>query len=140
MTIDILDAGNYFKGLLLLIRKDHKITEHETRVMKQIGRALGLEPRFCETAINEILENRFIDDTPPGFSSPDLARKFLRDGVRIAVADGEIHDLEEQWLAAVADANDIALEWLTLEVESGLDGRLGERYDAFDLNVQYQGI
>ena len=111
MTIDILDASNYFKGLLLLIRQDHKITPAEAATMREIGRSLGLEPRFCEEAIRDVLDNPYITDTPPKFSSDDLAKRFVCDGLRLALADAEIHQLEEEWLAAVAGANGIADEW-----------------------------
>lgn len=36
MKISVIDASNYFKGLLLLIGKDRKITDPE---IAQIGRA-----------------------------------------------------------------------------------------------------
>ncbi len=137
MTIDILDGSLYFKGLLLLIRKDHSIDEKEAALMKSIGRSLGLERRFCEEAIRDILENRYITDTPPKFSSAEVARKFLRDGLRLAVADDEIHGLEEQWLTDVASANDVGHDWLETEKAAALSGALGDRYDVFDLQVRY---
>jgi hypothetical protein len=137
VNIDVLDGSNYFRGLLLLIRKDHSINEQEAALMKSIGRSLGLERRFCEEAIRDILENQYITDTPPKFSTVDLARKFLRDGLRLSVADNEIHRLEEQWLTDVASANDIGQEWLAAEKQAALGGTLGERYDVFDLQVRY---
>jgi len=139
MTIDVLDGSNYFKGLLLLIRKDHRITGQEADRMKSIGRSLGLEPRFCEEAIRDILENRYIDDSPPKFSSQELARIFLRDGLRLAVADNEIHDLEQEWLASVAGINGIDAAWLDDQKAAALAGALGDRFEAFDLHVRYQG-
>lgn len=139
MTIDILDAGNYFKGLLLLIRKDHKITAAESATMREIGRSLGLEPRFCDEAIRDVLENRYIADTPPAFSSGELARRFICDGLRLAMADGEIHRLEEEWLAAVAVANGIAADWFDEKKQATLAGTLGGRFEAFDLRVRYRG-
>lgn len=137
MTIDIIDGSNYFKGLLLLIRKDHRINSQEAARMKSIGRSLGLEARFCEEAIRDILENRYIDDTPPRFSDRELAKIFLRDGLRLAVADNEIHDLEERWLVAVAGANDIDEVWLDDQKHAALAGALSERFEAHDLKVRY---
>ncbi len=139
MTIDILDAGNYFKGLLLLIRKDHKITPAEASTMREIGRSLGLEPRFCEEAIRDVLDNQYIADIPPTFSNVDLAKRFVCDGLRLAMADGEIHRLEEEWLAAVAGANGIPAGWLDEQKQAMLAGTLGGRFDAFDLDVRYRG-
>jgi hypothetical protein len=139
MTIDVLDGSNYFRGLLLLIRKDHRITGEEAARMKTIGRSLGLEPRFCDEAIRDILENRYIADSPPKFSNLDLARIFLRDGLRLAVADNEIHKLEEEWLVAVAGINGVDEVWLDGQKRAALAGALGDRFEAFDLRVRYQG-
>ena len=139
MTIDVLDGSNYFKGLLLLIRKDHRISEHESSTMKSIGRSLGLEATFCDEAIRDILENQYIEDTPPRFSKGELARIFLRDGLRLAVADNEIHDLEEEWLFAVAAANGVDESWLRDQKSAALSGALGDRFEASGLQVRYQG-
>jgi hypothetical protein len=65
MNISVIDGSSYFKGLLLLIRKDRRITESEVRLVKRVGKALGFESRFCGNAIHEILENSYIADTPP---------------------------------------------------------------------------
>jgi hypothetical protein len=139
MTIDILDGSNYFKGLLLLIRKDHKITETESELLKKIGRSLGLERRFCEEAIRDILENSYISETPPKFSSDELAKRFVRDGLRLAMSDNELHALEEEWLSEVATANGLPSGWFADHKRAALDGTIGERFEAFDLRVQYVG-
>ena len=139
MTIDILDGSNYFKGLLLLIRKDHRISAEEADRMKSIGKSLGLEARFCEEAIADILENRYIDDHPPKFSNQDLARIFLRDGIRLAMADKEIHGLEEAWLTTVAAANGIDPSWLDDQKRAALSGTLGDPFEALGLHVRYRG-
>jgi hypothetical protein len=139
MTIDVLDGSNYFKGLLLLIRKDHRINAQEAARMKSIGKSLGLERRFCQEAIEDILENRYIADTPPQFSNAELARTFLRDGLRLAVADNEIHALEEEWLVAVAGANGVDEVWLDDQKHAALAGALGDRFEAFGLKVRYHG-
>ena len=59
MKITVLDGSNYFKGLLLLIRKDRKITQAEIELMKRVGNTLGFEKTFCDNAISEILGNRY---------------------------------------------------------------------------------
>ncbi len=111
MTIDMKDASEYFRGLLLLISKDRKIADTETVLMKRIGKALGFEKDFCENAIREILENRFIVDEPPRFSTGELAMKFIKDGLTLAGADDETHHAEVVWLKAAAAKNGIEEEW-----------------------------
>ena len=96
MKITVLDGSNYFKGLLLLIRKDHKITESEIQLMKRIGKTLGFEPKFCDNAIHEILENKYIVDVTPEFSTKEIAIKFIKDGLTLAFSDNEAHPSEEE--------------------------------------------
>ena len=95
MEISVIDASNYFKGLLLLIRKDHKVTGAENALMARIGKRLGFEKEFCESAVQEILKNRYIEDSPPEFSSRELAMMFVRDGLALAFADSVMDYKEE---------------------------------------------
>ncbi len=116
MQIKVLDGSNYFRGLLLLIRKDHMITEPEIELMQRVGKALGFEKEFCNNAIREILENEHISDTPPEFSSTELAKKFIRDGLAFAFSDGPMHQLEEEWLRSTALKNQVDLLWFRNEI------------------------
>jgi len=111
MDITILDRSVYFKGLLLLIRKDHKITDSEIQLMKHIGKILGFEPSFCDNAIQNILENKYILDETPIFSSKEIATLFIKDGLYLASSDNEVHPLEEEWLKDIVMKNDLDLEW-----------------------------
>jgi len=115
MKITVLDGSNYFKGLLLLIRKDQKIAEPEIQLMKRIGKTLGFEREFCENAIHEILGNRHIVDAPPEFSTKELAIKFIKDGLAIASSDKEVHPSEEEWLRSAAEKNGLDLTWFRQE-------------------------
>jgi hypothetical protein len=129
MKITLIDASNYFKGLLLLIRKDGKVTDAETELTKRIGKSLGFEEEFCDNAIHEILENRFIVDTPPEFSSRELAMKFIKDGLTLASSDDEVRAPEEEWLKSTATKNGLGIEWFSQERQNtvrarGIDARL----------------
>lgn len=118
MTIKVLDGSNYFRGLLLLIRKDRTLADQEVALMKPTGKALGFETEFCDNAIREILHNDYVSDTVPKFSSLELAEKFISDGLTIAFADGEIHPLEEEWLRAAAEKNGLTCEWFRQRLEN----------------------
>jgi hypothetical protein len=107
MKISVLDASNYFKGLLLLVRKDRKISQSETGLMKRIGKSLGFEKEFCENAIRDILENEYIVDTPPEFSTKELALRFIRDGLALAYSDNEYDPAEKEWLRSTAERNSV---------------------------------
>ena len=103
MIISLVDRSMYFKGLLLLIRKDLKIHQEERNMVMRIGKVLGFEESFCKNAITEILDNKYIVDEPPRFSNPDIAKCFIKDGLRLAIVDGQVHRKEVAWLKAVAE-------------------------------------
>jgi hypothetical protein len=105
LKITLLDRSLYFKGLLLLIRKDAKVTGPEVQLMRRIGAILGFEAGFCDNAIGEILGNRHIVDQPPVFSTPEIARHFLMDGITVGWCDHDIPPSETAWLQAVEAAN-----------------------------------
>jgi hypothetical protein len=107
MNITLLDRSNYFRGLLLLLRKDQKIATSEIDMMKRVGKSLGFDAEFCDNAIREVLSNIHIKDMPPMFSSKGIAMKFIKDGFFVALADNEVHPSEEQWLRAVAERNEV---------------------------------
>jgi hypothetical protein len=138
MNISVIDGSNYFKGLLLLIRKDRKVTASEIQLMKRIGKTLGFESKFCDNAISEILENKHIVDTPPGFSTKELAMKFVKDGLAIACADNELNPPEEKWLMSAAEKNCLDLVWFRQEIVSATNRKqLPLQLEADDLTVQY---
>lgn len=136
MTISILDGSNYFKGLLLLIRQDRKLSESEKRLMKKIGKVLGFEREFCENAIHEILDNRHISDELPEFSSKELCRKFISDGLAIAYSDVEVHPAEEEWLRAAAKKYKVGMDWFESELERAAERmHLPAKLEVEDLRV-----
>lgn len=138
MKISVLDGSNYFKGLLLLIRKDRKITEDEHKLITRVGKNLGFEKNFIENAIHEILDNRYISPVPPEFSTREIAEKFLKDGLAIAFSDMELHPDEEKWLLSVADHNSIEESWVLTEKEALLQAEPKSLHlQADNLQVNY---
>lgn len=118
MKISTQEGSEYFRGLLLLISKDRVITESEITLMKRVGRSLGFDKEFTQEAIDSILENTYITSDLPHFSSEDLSRRFIRDGLSIARSDNGIHRVEAEWLQAVAAHNGIDPEWFITEKEA----------------------
>jgi hypothetical protein len=107
MRINIKDGSEYFKGLLLLMRKDRKVSDSEILLVKRLGKRLGFEESFCHNAIMEILENEYIKDAVPEFSSKELAIKFIKDGFTLTLSDKESHPSEVEWLISAAAKNGI---------------------------------
>lgn len=111
MKISLLDRSLYYKGLMLLIRKDRTIHDDEKKMMMHIGKMLGFAPKFCAHTIEKIMDNNHIIDSPPLFSEPDIALCFIRDGLRLSAVDGRIDKAETTWLESVAIHNGIHSVW-----------------------------
>jgi hypothetical protein len=111
MNFTLLDRSNYLRGLLILIGKDRKISEEEKELFRKLSDILGFSKDFCETAMEELLENEFIMEEPPKFSNDEVAKLFIQDGIKLAFADKEIHLYEMSWLRSVAEVNSIDHLW-----------------------------
>ncbi len=137
--ITVREASDYFRGLLLLISKDGLISEPEIILMKRIGKSLGFERDFCTIAIKEILENEHVSIEPPKFSTIELAKKFIKDGLILADADNEIHGFEEAWLKSTAEKNSIDVEWFLRERENVAERKrdFDDRLEVDSLTVEY---
>lgn len=121
MKISLIDRSNYLRGLLLLIRKDHTISGPEKDVMMRIGKALGFDKEFCERALHEILDNKYIEDEPPGFQLREVAEKFIRDGLTVGLCDHEVlHTHEEEWLRRTAEKNGLDAEWFNVQLRQAV--------------------
>ncbi|NMB83203.1 MAG: hypothetical protein GYA14_15450 [Ignavibacteria bacterium] len=105
------DKSNYFKGLLILIGKDKKISDSEKNNFRKLSKVLGFNKEFCDNAISELLDNEYIIETPPQFSNSEIAKAFIIDGMKIAFADKELHIFELNWLKSVAEKNSLDKEW-----------------------------
>ena len=81
-------------------------------LLRRIGKALDFEGRFCEEAMEDLLENKYIATDPPHFSRMEYAEAFLHDCIRIAWTDRELHPREHDWLVGIARANGLAASWV----------------------------
>jgi hypothetical protein len=112
MKLTMQERSECFRGFLLLIAQDRVIAPEERTLLCHIGKALDFEQRFCEEAIDDLLENAHIATNPPVFSRREYAEAFLCDCIRIAGADKEIHPNEQRWLSRIAEANGIPEAWV----------------------------
>jgi hypothetical protein len=116
MSISFADKGNYYRGLLVLARRDREIDPRERELLIQLGIMLDFDRRFCEAAIDDALKNRYLTDEPIKFEEREAAERFLIDGIRLALVDEKIAPREYAWLRAVAGANGIPEQWLGTEI------------------------
>lgn len=111
IRISLIDRSLYYKGLMLLVRKDRAVHDNEKKMMMNIGKMLGFETKFCADRIEEIIDNKHIIDLPPLFSETNIALCFIRDGLRLSASDGQLHKDEITWLESVAESNGLSHLW-----------------------------
>jgi hypothetical protein len=128
VRIPLVDRGNYYRGLLVLIRRDRAINVRECELMFRFGQALDFDKRFCEAAIGDLMDNKHIRDEPMTFSTRAIAECFLRDATMLAFIDGDLHPKELAWVRTVADLNGLKDELLQNEIR-----RLHGYQSPFDL-------
>lgn len=118
MEFNYQDKGNYFRGLLILIGKDNIIEIEERQKILEIAKRLGFDRKFCNDAVTDYLENKYISPQPPKFSSTILAKGFLTDAINLSFVDNELHTEELIWLKNVAKKNNIDENWLDKELRN----------------------
>jgi hypothetical protein len=110
MKMSLVEKSECFRAFLILIGIDGTISAEERRLLLMIGKKLDFESRFCETAINDLLENNYINREPPQFSRKEFAEEFLRDSILLACSDDDLHPDEKEWLSRVAERNSLSTE------------------------------
>jgi len=117
LEIPQLDRSSYLKGLLITARKDNQLSESEISIIKKFSTRLGFSSDFFNETISNLLENKYITEEPIIFSKQNIAKSFIEDGLKLALADDFIADEELKWLYETAIANGIAIEWVSKKVE-----------------------
>ncbi len=135
MNISWKDKSLYFKGLILLIGKDFVISEEERKLLQDIGKALGFEQKFIDSSIDNLLENKYITDEPPIFSDKEIAKIFIKDGIRLAISDKNMHPFEIEWLQNVARSNNLDTNFVNDQIDFYLKNQyLKEDQDKLELH------
>jgi hypothetical protein len=114
MKLSMLDRSTYFKGLLLLIKRDNNIAEAEKLLMTKIGSTLRFDEAFITGAVIELLENEYLTNDIPQFSQRAFAESFILDGLKMAFSDNEFSAEELEHLTNIATKNGIDKEWLMM--------------------------
>jgi hypothetical protein len=113
MKLSELDKSNYFRAMLLLSGKDRKISTSERQIINQLGEKLGFEKSFTSSAMNSLFYNENIKNDPPVFSNPEIAKSFIRDGIKLIIDDPQINQEEVDWISTVAKVNGVQDNWLS---------------------------
>jgi predicted regulator of amino acid metabolism with ACT domain len=110
LEIPQIDRSNYLKGMLITARKDNQLNETEISIIKKFAKRLGFSSDFYEETISHLLENKYITEEPIKFSSKDIAKSFIEDGLKLALSDDKIGNAEINWLKITASANGVEEE------------------------------
>ncbi len=121
MNMTLQDRSFYFKGLLLLTRKDNVIADEEKTLLLHLGELLQFNREFCENTIRDVLNNPHFDEEPPLFSNRECAEMFLLDGIKMAFADNNLHKKEYEWMQEIAGKNSISADWLSARLTDFLN-------------------
>ena len=112
MKLSLVDRSNYYRGMLVLSRRDRIVDAHERELMIRIGMMLDFEKRFCEASIDDLLNNPHLTREPVTFSDPKIAECFFHDAMQVALVDGDLNPMELRWLRRVAHANGFKDKWI----------------------------
>lgn len=112
-----LDNSNFLRGLLLLIRKDKNVWDHEERIFIKAGIEFGFDKEFCKESLQSLLKNEYINNDPPKFFDTEIAKKFLLVGIKVINQDLRPHSEKIKFLETVAENNEIILFWDKIKSE-----------------------
>ncbi len=118
MEFTQLDRSNYLKGLLVVAKKDNRLTEPEKVILKGIAKKLGFASDFYEDTIRGLLANKYISESPIKFSDRKIAESFVVDGLNLAFADNLPAEQEIDWLRSTAFVNELKQDWFDLKMKS----------------------
>jgi hypothetical protein len=136
MKLSLLNRSNYYKGLLVLLRRDRFVDARERDLLLKMGEILDFDRRFCDATIDELLSNTHITREPVLFSDKRIMESFFRDAARLALADGYLHPNELRWLRTAAHANSQSDQWLD-EIIRETEEKMGSREHSEHFEIQW---
>jgi len=116
MILTEIDKGKYLRGLLVLSKKDRQLTQEEKNIVKEVGSYLGYDSEFIQESLQNILGNKYVKDEPVIFSSSEIAKHFINDGLKLSFCDTESPVEELKYMTKVAEVNKIDDAWFSSEV------------------------
>ncbi len=121
MSINLRDKSLYLQGMFVLIGKDSVVSPEENKMVMHMGKLLQFSTEFCQETIQNLLQNEYIGQLRPVFSDVEFSKIFLKDAIKLAFADNQLHSKEYEWLKEVARRNKISDEWLSFQLSSFLN-------------------
>jgi hypothetical protein len=137
MRINPLDTSNYFRGLLVLVTREKQINQRERTLLKKMGRFLGFNQDFIDSAIDDFINNKYVKTEVPLFSNCEVVELFLKDGIKLAFANDTLTIKQIEWLMAIAITNKISKQWLFIELENYIENCSTEYDEEFELQKHF---
>ncbi len=137
MRLSELDRSNYFRAMLLLSGKDRKISKSEQNFIYALGEKLGFEKSFTNSAVNSFFSNKYIPNDPPRFSNREIAKSFIRDGIKLIIDDPKINQEEVDWITNVAKVNGINENWIFDLIE---ETKHSQNYEASPITLEVESF
>ncbi len=134
MNLNLSDKNNYLTGLLILIGKERFVNKSHENTVRQIADELGFNHYFVSQSIEEIKGHNFTIAEPPEFSNRDIAEAFIKDAIRFAFSDHELHLYELRWLMITAAKNNLSEDWLLIEIKKFLKARNYDQSNSFEVS------
>ncbi len=138
MKIDLMDRSKYFRTMMILIKRDLRISFHKKDYFLRRGRVLQFGTDFCGKTIQDMLKNPHIDEKPPVFSNINIAKIYLKNGIQVAFADKNLHQKEYNWIQKVAQANGISDQWLFNPLFDFLNAPQKKKSNTLEIEKNYQ--
>lgn len=133
MKFNLIDKSNYFRGLLIVIRKNKTVTESASRTVKRIAAVLDLNQDFVDISLKNLLVNEYIVEEPPKFSDCLIAEIFIKDAINLALSDGILSLLQIQWLMNTAQKNNLSKQWVFVEFEDFINSYISNLEMPFEI-------
>lgn len=108
---EMIDKSNYLRGLLILIRKDKNVWDHEHAFFLEESSTLGFDREFSLNALKELIGNKYIDNTPPVFYDKKYAARFIIRSLFMISQNYKIHPEEINFLTHTARLNQLSDKW-----------------------------
>jgi hypothetical protein len=137
MRIHPLDTSNYFRGLLVLVSREKQINQRERTLLKKMGRFLGFNQDFIDSAIDDFINNKYVKTEVPLFSNCAVVELFLKDGIKLAFANDTLTIKQIEWLMAIAITNKISKQWFFIELENYIENCSAEYNEEFELQKHF---
>ena len=108
---EVMDRGNYLRGLLILIRMDKNVWDHENYLFMEEAESLGFDKEFSSNALRGLVTNKYLETAPPVFFDKKYAARLIIRGLHMINQNLKIHPEEIKYLVNIARMNNLSDKW-----------------------------